>query len=115
MKIGVPTETKTDENRVAITPAGAHDLTLGGHTVLVQSGAGTGSRVTDDEYRDAGATVVGDAATVWGDADVVCKVKEPQPDEFPMLRPGLILFTYLHLAAYPDVAKALCDAQVTAI
>jgi alanine dehydrogenase len=115
MNIGVPTETKTDENRVAMTPAGVHDLGGAGHRVLVQAGAGEGSRVRDDEFADAGATIVADAATVWHDADLVVKVKEPQPSEFPLLRDGLVLFTYLHLAAYPDVAAALCSAGVTAV
>lgn len=115
MKIGVPTETKTDENRVALTPSGVHELTAAGHTVLVQEGAGAGSHVTDDEYGSAGATLVSDAATVWGDAELICKVKEPQPSEYPLLRPDLVLFTYLHLAAYPEVATALCEASVTAL
>jgi alanine dehydrogenase len=115
MKIGVPTETKTDESRVAMTPAGVHDLVAAGHAVLVQAGAGDGSRVPDREFADAGATIVADAVTVWSDADLVCKVKEPQPEEFELLRPGLALFTYLHLAAYPDVARALCERGVTAI
>ena len=115
MRIGVPTETKTDENRVAITPAGVHDLVTAGHVVLLEAGAGDGSRITDGEYRDAGATIVGAAADVWHDADLVCKVKEPQPSEFAFLGEGLVLFTYLHLAAYPAVARALCDAGVTAI
>jgi alanine dehydrogenase len=115
MKIGVPTETKTDENRVAITPAGVHDLVTGGHTVLLQAGAGEGSRVPDDEFAAAGATVVPKAADVWGEADLVLKVKEPQPEEVGYLRPGLVLFTYLHLAGYPRVAKALVEHSVTAI
>jgi alanine dehydrogenase len=115
MKIGVPTETKTEEGRVAMTPAGVHELVAAGHTVLVQSGAGAGSRVPDEEFAEAGATIVPDAATAWNDADLVCKVKEPQSDEFAYLRPGLILFTYLHLAAYPEVAAALRSSGVTAI
>jgi alanine dehydrogenase len=115
MRIGVPTETKTDENRVAMTPAGVHDLVQDGHQVLVQAGAGDGSRVPDVEFRDAGATVVHDAAEVWAAADIVCKVKEPQAEEFAHLRAGMVLFTYLHLAAYPAVAEALCAAGVTAI
>jgi alanine dehydrogenase len=115
MKIGVPTETKTDESRVAMTPAGVHDLVAAGHAVLVQAGAGDGSRVPDAEFADAGATIVADAATVWGETDLVCKVKEPQPEEFGLMRPGLVLFTYLHLAAYPEVAHALSEHRVTAI
>lgn len=114
MIVGVPTETKRDENRVAITPAGVHDLVLAGHTVLVQTGAGDGSRVPDTEFAEAGARLVPTAADAWA-ADLVCKVKEPQPDEFVHLRADLTLFTYLHLAAYPAVAAALVAAGTTAI
>ena len=83
--------------------------------ILVQAGAGVGASITDDAYRAAGAEVVADAADVWGRADLVCKVKEPQPDELSLLRSDLTLFTYLHLAAYPTVATALCEAGTTAI
>lgn len=114
MIVGVPTETKRDENRVAITPAGVHELASHGHTVLVQRSAGDGSRVPDAEFADAGATMVADAAEVWA-ADLVCKVKEPQADEFRHLRADLTLFTYLHLAAYPAVAAALVASGCTAI
>jgi alanine dehydrogenase len=112
--VGVPTEIKTDENRVAITPAGVHELTLGGHTVLMQSGAGLGSAFADDDYRAAGATIVPTAADAWA-AQIVCKVKEPQHNELGFLRADLVLFTYLHLAAYPDVAAALERSGCTAI
>jgi alanine dehydrogenase len=98
-----------------MTPAGVHELVAAGHAVLVQAGAGEGSRVADDEFAAAGATIVPDAASAWGDVDLVCKVKEPQPAEFPFLRPGLVLFTYLHLAAYPTVAAELRRSGVTAI
>ena len=114
MIVGVPTETKRDESRVAITPAGVHELVVGGNTVRVQAGAGEGSRVGDAEYADAGAVIVRDAADAWS-AELVCKVKEPQPDEFAHLRPDLTLFTYLHLAAYPAVAAALVASGCTAI
>jgi len=112
--VGVPTEIKTDENRIAITPAGVHELSLGGHTVLVETGAGLGSAFDDDDYRAAGATIVPTAADAWA-AHIVCKVKEPQHNELGFLRPDLVLFTYLHLAAYPDVAIALERSGCTAI
>ena len=112
--VGVPTEIKTDENRIAITPAGVHELSLGGHTVLVETGAGLGSAFEDDDYRAAGATIVPTAADAWA-AHIVCKVKEPQHDELGFLRADLVLFTYLHLAAYPDVAIALERSGCTAI
>jgi alanine dehydrogenase len=113
--VGVPRETKDGEHRVAITPDGVHELASHGVTVLVEHDAGTDSAITDDEYRAAGAEIVADAADVWTRAGMVLKVKEPQGDELTMLRPGLVLFTYLHLAAYPDVARALLDRGVTAI
>ena len=113
--IGVPREIKTDEHRVAITPDGVHELDNHGVTVVVESGAGTDSSITDDDYRTSGAEIVADAATVWGRANVVLKVKEPQRSEFEFMRSDLTLFTYLHLAAYPDVANALLDAGTTGI
>ncbi|MCY0907035.1 MAG: alanine dehydrogenase, partial [Sulfobacillus thermotolerans] len=82
MRIGLPTEIKIDENRVALTPAGVMALTRDGHQVLVQEGAGIGSGFLDDQYRSAGATLVRDAASVWDEADMVVKVKEPLPDEY---------------------------------
>ena len=115
MKIGVVKETKTDENRVALTPAGVHDLVEAGHTVLVESTAGTGSHISDDEYQAQGAKLVAEASEVWNEVDLIVKVKEPQTDEFQYLREDLILFTYLHLAAYPDVADALVAAGTTGI
>ncbi len=115
MKVGVVTEIKTDENRVALTPTGAHDLVEDGHTVLVQSGAGAGSQITDDEYAVAGATIADSAGAVWGESDLIVKVKEPQEAEFGYLSNGQILFTYLHLAAYPKVAQALLAAGTTAV
>ncbi len=113
--VGVPTEVKQEEHRVAITPDGVRELLHGGSQVLVQSGAGADSSITDDEYERAGATIVGSAEELWARSDLVCKVKEPLEPEFAHFRPGLVLFTYLHLAAYPEVADALLDAGVTGI
>jgi alanine dehydrogenase len=113
--VGVPTEIKNSEYRVAITPDGVRELTHHGVAVLVQSGAGAGAAITDDEYRTMGAEVVDDAAEVWSRAGLVCKVKEPQESEFPFLRDDLVLFTYLHLAAYPEVAKALLHAGTAGV
>ncbi len=113
--VGVPTEVKADERRVAVTPDGVHELEAHGVQVLVQAGAGAGANHPDDAYRTAGAEVVADAAELWARADLVCKVKEPQPEELPHLRPDLTLFAYLHLAAYPDVARALCRSGATAV
>lgn len=114
MKVGVPAEIKTDENRVAVTPAGVRELVSHGHDVMVEAGAGEGSAIHDQEYTAVGARIVGSAADVFGQADMVLKVKEPQPSEFGLLRSGQILFTYLHLAAYPEIAGALQKAGVTA-
>jgi len=113
--VGVPTEVKEDEGRVAITPDGVRELAGRGVRVLVQAGAGRGAAFADDEYAAAGAEVLPEAAEVWAGAGVVCKVKEPQPEELPLLRDDLILFTYLHLAAYPSVADALLAAGTTGI
>jgi len=115
MIVAVPQETKNREYRVALTPAGVHHLVVDGHRVLVQTGAGVGSAIGDDEYRAAGAEIVADAATAWGEADLVCKVKEPTPAEFAFLRDDLVLFTYLHLAADRSVTDALLAAGTTAI
>ncbi len=112
--IGVPTETKPDEYRVALTPDGVIELVNHGLQVRVQAGAGEGSSIHDDDYRAAGATIVGDAADAWA-AALVLKVKEPQASELAYLRDDLALFTYLHLAAYPNVADALLAAGTTAI
>lgn len=115
LTVGIPREVKDGEHRVAITPDGVHELAAIGATVLVETGAGAGSSIGDHELRDAGATIVDRADDVWDDADLVCKVKEPQPEELAHLRPGLALFTYLHLAAYPAVADALLAREVTGI
>src|SRR5581483_514544 len=108
MRVGVPREVKTEENRVALTPAGAGALVAHGHEVLVERGAGDGSRLADARYRDAGARLV-DVDGVWSDAELVLKVKEPQPGEYDRLRPGLILFTYLHLPAEPALTRVLVE------
>lgn len=113
--VGVPREVKADEHRVAITPDGVHELERHGVDVLVEAGAGTDAGIPDAEYAAAGAELVASADDVWGRADLVCKVKEPQAVEFGRLRPGLVLFTYLHLAAYPEVADELLARRVTAV
>ncbi len=113
--VGVPSEIKADEYRVAITPDGVRELHHRNVQVLVQSGAGEGASIPDADYEAAGAQLVADAAEVWARADVLCKVKEPLESEFAHFRDDLVLFTYLHLAAYPEVARALLGAGVTAI
>jgi len=115
MRVAVPTEIKNNEFRVAITPAGVHDLVSNGHEVLIQSGAGAGSSISDEAYVAAGATLAPDAATVWSSADLLLKVKEPIAAEYGYFRDDLLLFTYLHLAAEAELTKALTDARVTAI
>ncbi len=113
MLVGIPTEVKTAENRVAITPDGVRELTSLGHEVVVENGAGAGSSILDDDFKAAGARMVG-AEEAWS-AELVCKVKEPQESEIGYLRDDLLLFTYLHLAAYPEVAEALFEARTTGI
>ena len=115
MIIGVPKEIKTEENRVAVTPTGVAGFTSRSHQVLVERGAGVGSALSDRAYESAGATLVDSAKQIWEQSDLVMKVKEPQASEFSWLRPGLILFTYLHLAAEEAVTRALLDRKVTAI
>lgn len=115
MIVGVLTEIKPDERRVALTPAGAAAFRGHGHRVLVQSGAGAGSGFGDSEYRAAGAQVVRSAAAVWTRARMVLKVKEPQRSEFRFLRHDLVIFTYLHLAAEPALARELVRCGTTAI
>ncbi|OFS13232.1 alanine dehydrogenase [Kytococcus schroeteri] len=115
MRIGVPTEVKNNEFRVGMTPVGVRELTQRGHEVLVQAGAGLGSAVTDEEYAAQGARIVESADDVWGEAEMVVKVKEPVAEEYHRLRDGLTLFTYLHLAAEPELTKALLEAGTTSI
>ncbi|WP_050614105.1 alanine dehydrogenase [Bacillus testis] len=115
MRICVPKEIKNNENRVALTPAGVIALTKDGHEVYMEKGAGEGSSFTDDAYLAAGAKITEDAAALWEKADMIMKVKEPVPSEYGYFRPGLILFTYLHLAADPELTKALKESGVIAI
>jgi alanine dehydrogenase len=115
MLVGVPTEVKNHEYRVAITPAGVHEFTRHGHSVLVESGAGLGSSITDREFSAAGATIVSDPDDVWGKAELVLKVKEPIAVEYDRMHEGQTLFTYLHLAANKDCTRALLNAHVTGI
>jgi alanine dehydrogenase len=110
MKVGVPTEVKADEYRVALTPVGARELAEHGHQVLIQHGAGVGSAISDGDYEAQGARIVPGADDVWGEADLVLKVKEPQPQEVPLLRAGTTLFTYLHLAPAPELTRGLQDS-----
>ncbi|PFG30949.1 alanine dehydrogenase [Paramicrobacterium agarici] len=115
MRIAVPTEVKNNEYRVAITPAGAHDVIAAGHDVIIQAGAGEGSSISDAAYADVGATIVADADAVWSSADLVLKVKEPIDSEYRHFRRGLTLFTYLHLAADKPLTRALLESGVTAL
>lgn len=114
LSVGVPAEVKNREHRVAITPDGVRELADRNVSVRVQAGAGTASAINDDEYRAAGAAVVDTAEEAWA-ADLVCKVKEPQKTEYELLRSDLVLFTYLHLAAYPEVADALLEHGTTGV
>jgi alanine dehydrogenase len=115
VKVGIPSETKSDEYRVSMTPAGVRELTERGHEVLIQSGAGAASGFPDLHYAAQGATVAPDARAVFDGAELIVKVKEPLDPEVAMLRPGQILFTFLHLAPTPELTRALCDSGATAI
>jgi alanine dehydrogenase len=115
MKVGVPAEVKNNEFRVAITPAGVYELARAGHGVLIEKGAGAGSSLPDEEFAAAGATIVPTAGDVWESADLVLKVKEPVPEEYDQMRPGQVLFTYLHLAASRECTEVLLGRRVTAI
>lgn len=115
MIVGVPKEVKDHEARVALVPSGVIALREAGHQVIMQSGAGLQSSLTDEEYTEAGAQVVPSASEVWSHSDMVVKVKEPQPSEYDFLRPGLLLFTYLHLAPLPELTDRLLQAKVNAI
>ena len=114
MIIGIPKEIKNNENRVALPPSSVFDLTNRGHQVLVEKDAGKGSAITDEEYAAAGATIIDSAADVWA-AEMVMKVKEPLPEEYQYFRKGLLLFTYLHLAANKPLTEALVNSGVNAI
>ena len=115
MIIGVPKEIKNNEFRVAMTPAGVETLTGKGHPVLVQSGAGEGTGISDADYETAGAEIVSSADDAWGRAELVVKVKEPVEPEYQYLRSDLTLFTYLHLAGVPGLAQKMCDSGITGI
>ncbi|KAA9155928.1 alanine dehydrogenase [Amycolatopsis acidicola] len=115
MRIAVPREIKKHEYRVALTPAGVHELTQHGHQVFIETGAGAGSAITDDEYAAAGAKVLATADATWAEGELVLKVKEPIAEEYPRLRSGQVLFTYLHLAADRALTEALLAAGTTAI
>jgi len=115
MIIGIPKEVKDNEYRVSLTPGGTETLTQAGHQVVVQAGAGEGSGFPDGEYAEAGAKIVSDAAQIWNQAEMVMKVKEPLSQEFGFLREDLLLYTYLHLAAEPEVTKQLIERKVTSI
>src|SRR5919106_1058269 len=115
MRVGVPTEIKTDEYRVSLTPAGVRELVERGHEVVIQAGAGVGSTIPDAEYSRQGARVVPDAPAVFDEAELILGVKEPQPDEVEMLRPHHTLFTYLHLAPDPELTSGLRGSGATCI
>ena len=115
MLVGVPKEIKNNENRVAMTPAGVHELTARGHQVLIEAGAGVGSGFEDSEYVAAGAALAASAQDVWSKAEMIVKVKEPIAPEYSLMRKGQILFTYLHLAASKDCTDAIVKSETTAI
>jgi alanine dehydrogenase len=115
VKVGIPCELKNNEYRVAITPAGVHELVTAGHSVVVEKEAGVGSAIPDDDFVAAGAAIVGAADDVWADTDLVLKVKEPIPEEYPRLRRDQVLFTYLHLAASRECTDAVLASGTTAV
>jgi len=115
MYVGIPKEVKNNEYRVAITPSGVHELVRNGHDVVVETNAGIGSSITDDEYVRAGAKILDTAEDVWAAADMILKVKEPIPSEYPLMREGQTLFTYLHLAANKGLTDELVKRKVTGI
>src|SRR5262249_35663892 len=114
MIVGVPREVKDEESRVALTPSGVGAFVAHGHRVLGEYGAGAATSLPHQLYRDVGARLV-DARSVWSTADLVLKVKEPLPTEYALLRPEVILFTYLHLAANPELTRVLCERRVSAL
>jgi alanine dehydrogenase len=113
--VGVPSEVKAHESRVALTPVGVEELTRSGNKVLIQAGAGQGSGISDDQYRQHGAEIVASAQDVWHGADLIVKVKEPLPAEWPHMRPGQTVFTYFHFAADEELTRAVMASGVTAI
>ncbi|MCF8528610.1 MAG: alanine dehydrogenase [Aquiluna sp.] len=115
MLIGVPKEIKNNENRVAMTPAGVHELVSRGHQVIIEQGAGIGSTFSDQDYVSAGASILDSADEIWAKAEMIVKVKEPISQEYPLMRKGQVLFTYLHLAASRVCTDAILNSGVTAI
>lgn len=115
MKVGVPKEVKNNEFRVALTPIGVRELVNHGHQVFIESDAGAGSRISNNDFQSAGAKIVSNAAGIWNDSDLILKVKEPIAGEYSFLRPDQILFTFLHLAASMELTSAILDSKVTAI
>jgi alanine dehydrogenase len=115
VKIAVPREIKNNEYRVALTPAGVHELTSRGHDVFIEADAGVGSSIPDEDFLGAGAKILATAEDVWAEGELVLKVKEPVAEEYPLLRGGQVLFTYLHLAADPVLTKAMLDAGTTGV
>lgn len=115
MIVGVPREVKPDEYRVGMIPAGAEELTRAGHRVLIEAGAGLGSGIPDEQYCESGAEIVASAAEIWATADLIVKVKEPQPTEVPLLRPGQLIFTYFHFAASEELTRGVLASGATAI
>ena len=115
MIVGVPKEVKPDEYRVAMLPVGSEELSQAGHKVLIEAGAGQGSGIPDSSYQAAGATIVTEATEIWANADLVVKVKEPQSTEWPLLRPGTVVFTYFHFAADEALTRAIIASGITAI
>lgn len=113
--VGVPNEIKTHESRVALTPVGVEELCRSGHKVLIQAGAGQGSGISDDRYREHGAQIVSHAEDVWRNADLIVKVKEPLSVEWPLMRPGQVVFTYFHFAADENLTRAVMASGITAI
>src|SRR5271165_6550046 len=113
MLVGVPKEIKTDEYRVAMIPVGVEELTRAGHKVLIQAGAGQGSGISDEHYRQNGAEIVTSAADVWRQADLIVKVKEPLPVEWPLMRSGQIVFTYFHFAADEALTRAVMHSGIS--
>ncbi len=115
MKVGIPSEVKVDEYRVAITPSGVRELVGHGHSVVIEKGSGEGSAISDAQYTEQGAKMLPDAAAVFADSEMIIKVKEPQPDEVARLRRGQILFTYLHLAPDPKLTAGLVESGATCV
>jgi alanine dehydrogenase len=115
MRVGVPREVKNNEDRVAITPSGAHELFRAGHQVFVEAGAGTGSAITDEDFVTAGASIAATADELWDTAELILKVKEPVAQEYHRMRKGQVLFTYLHLAASRECTDALLQSGITSI